>query len=125
MRILRFGEAEGNSSLRAIRRRVEASDLLSSDLRGILKDRRLPVIDPLETPIIEQWVIENYPAAMLTGYIHYPNKPDPWASEWLSFTAPLELLSVEANLARSMARWYRLGTPSPWAKDTLAAWSHR
>ncbi|ATN33602.1 hypothetical protein ACO34A_07255 [Rhizobium sp. ACO-34A] len=84
----------------------------------------MPVLDPFETPIIEEWAIENYPAPMLTGYIHDPKNPDPRSSEWLSFTAPLELLSVEENVARSMLRWYRLGHPSKWAADTLKAWSH-
>jgi hypothetical protein len=124
MRILRFGERDANSTLRSIKRRAEQADLLSYDLRRLLKERRMPVLDPLETPIIEEWVIENYPAPMLTGYIHDPKNLDPKASQWLSFTAPLELLSVEENLARSMLRWYRLGNPSEWAADTLKAWSH-
>lgn len=123
MRILRFGEPEGNSSLRAITARVKSSDVLSADLRKILMDRCIPALDPCETPIVEQWAIETYLAPMLTGYIHYPSRPNPRSSEWLSFTAPLELLSVAGNAARSMERWYRLGTPSAWAEDTVKAWS--
>ncbi|NKM28646.1 hypothetical protein [Rhizobium laguerreae] len=122
MKILRFGEPDANSSFRAIGARVKSCSALSADLRKILLDRRLPELDPKKTPIIENWAIENYMAPMLTGYIHDPQNPDPRSSEWLSFTMPLELLSVAENTARSMSRWYRLGTPSPWAVDTVKAW---
>lgn len=124
MKILRFGERDVNSTISSFRRRIESSDLLSADLRRIHQERRLPLLDPLETPVIESWVIENYQAPMLTGFIHDPKDPDPRASEWLSFTQPLELLSVEQNMARSMTRWYRLGTPSPLAALALQAWSN-
>lgn len=123
MKILRYGEPHGNSSFRAISSRVKSCDALSSDLRKILLDRRLPDLNPDKTPIIEQWTIESYFAPMITGYIHYPGNPDPKASEWLGFTMPIELLSVGEQAARSMSRWYRLGTPSPWAADTVKIWA--
>ncbi len=124
MRILRFGEENDNSSYRAIRERLQSLSVLSDDLRGIIRDRRMPTLDPSKTPIIEQWAIETYMAPMLTGYIHHPNRPDSKASEWLSFTAPIELLSVSGSAARSMVQWYRLGTPSPWAADSVKVWGN-
>lgn len=122
MKILRFGEANGNSSIRAIMERIRACDALSDDLRRIVRARHVPVLDPSATPVVHQWAIEPYMSPMLTGYIHYPDRPDPRASEWLGFTAPLELLSVSLGAARSMSRWYRLGTPSPWAEDSVKVW---
>ncbi|NTF11091.1 hypothetical protein G6L37_34190 [Agrobacterium rubi] len=122
MKILRFGEPHDNSSFRAIRARVKSCEALSADLRTLIPDRRLPDLDPGSTPIIEQWAIENYMAPMLTGYIHYPGSAECVGSEWLGFTMPIELLSVAENAARSMSRWYRLGTPSPFAADTVKAW---
>jgi len=122
MKILRLGEADKNSSIQAIRNRLRACEALADDLRHILRDRHVPVLDASTTPVVEQWAIETYMAPMLTGYIHYPDTPDPKASEWLGFTAPLELLSVSGSAARSMARWYRLGVPSPWAEDSVKVW---
>lgn len=122
MRILRYGEANDNSSYRAIRERLQSLNALSEDLRAIIKNRRMPMLDPSKTPIIEQWAIETYMAPMLTGFIHDPDRPDPKASEWLGFTAPIELLSVSESAARSMVQWYRLGTPSPWAADSVKVW---
>ncbi|TAY99662.1 hypothetical protein [Rhizobium leguminosarum] len=123
MKMLRFGELDGNSSARSFERRIATCELLSSDLQNVLHKRRLPLLDALKTPVIEEWAIECYFAPMLTGHIHYPNQPAPMGPGWLSFTMPIELLSVQQKLARSSESWYRLGAPGPWAADTVKAWS--
>ncbi|MBY5896708.1 MULTISPECIES: hypothetical protein [Rhizobium] len=123
MKILRFGEPKGNSSIRAIVGRINSSATLIADLSLILSERSLPVLDPAESAIVEQWTIETYMAPMLTGYIHYPKRFDPKAAEWLSFTTPIELMSIQGGAVRSMDRWYRLGTPSAFAEDSVKVWS--
>lgn len=122
MKLLRFGEPEGNSSLRAISARINSSASLTADLSRILVDRTLPIVNPDEGPLVEDWNIESCMVPMLTGYFRYQKKIDPRGEEWLSFTAPLELLSVEGGVARSIERWYRLGKPSPFAQDMVRIW---
>jgi hypothetical protein len=122
MKLLRFGEPEGNSSSRSISSRINSSASLTADLSRILIDRSLPILNPDDGPLVEEWNIESRMVPMLTGYFRYQKKVDPRGEEWLSFTAPLELLSVEGGLARSMERWYRLGKPSPFAKDMVQIW---
>ncbi|OCI97015.1 hypothetical protein A6U86_15485 [Rhizobium sp. AC27/96] len=108
--------------MRAICARINSSANLTADLGRILVDRTLPILNPEEVPLVEEWNIESYMAPMLTGYFRYQKKIDPRGAEWLSFTAPLELLSVEGGVARSMERWYRLGKPSPFAQDMVRIW---
>jgi len=122
MKLLRYGEPQGNSSVRAISARINSSASLTADLSRILVDRTLPILNSDEGPLVEDWNIESCMVPMLTGYFRYQKKIDPRGEEWLSFTAPLELLSVEGGAARSMERWYRLGKPSPFAKDMVRIW---
>ncbi|MES5099528.1 hypothetical protein ABUK73_14970 [Agrobacterium sp. BA1120] len=123
MELLRFGEPQGNSSPRAISARINSSASLTADLSRILLDRALPLLNPDHGPLVEDWNIESRMVPMLTGYFRYQEKIDLCGEEWLSFTAPLELLSVEGGVVRSMERWYRLGKPSPFAKDMIRIWA--
>ena len=123
MRLLRFGEPDDNSSLRAIDLRQRIHNELAADLRLVLKKRSMPQLDPDAVTLVEDWTIERYTCPMLVGSFRNPRKRDGLPADWLSFSGPLELLSLEAKVARSLTKWYRLGEPSPLAKDALEIWS--
>jgi hypothetical protein len=123
MRLLRFGEPRDNSSLRAINLKLRIHEDLTADLRQLLTDRTLPILDPSEVTLVEDWTIEKYVCPMLVGHFRDPRKCDAVPSDWLSFSTPLEMVSVHGKAARSLTRWYRLGEPSPLAEDSLRIWS--
>ena len=125
MDMLRFGEAESNSSLRSIARRASAWSRVGRDLRTIADSKALPELDLEATPVIDQWFIEKCVVPMLIGYVSYPDdrEPDHGRYGWMNFTAPLVLFSHRQGLARSSERWYRLGCPSLIAEDSIRRWS--
>ncbi|MBB2678482.1 UNVERIFIED_ORG: hypothetical protein M2312_001988 [Rhizobium esperanzae] len=123
MRLLRFGEPEGNSSLRAISLRSGIHNDLAADLRRLLADRSIPPLDPDNVTLVEDWTIEEYICPMLVGRFRDPKKSDGLPREWLSFSTALELISLEGKAARSLTQWYRLGEPSPLAEDAVRIWS--
>ncbi len=123
MKLLRFGETDGNSSLRAINSRMHVHKGLAADLRLLVKGRSMPQLDPEVVTLVEDWTIEKYVCPMLVGRFRDPRQPGGLPSDWLSFSTPLELISVEANAARSLTQWYRLGEPSPLANDAVNIWS--
>lgn len=124
MDILRYGEIERNSSLRAIIRHANASHQLARDLRDVANKCSLPSLDAASVPLVDMWFVEKCMLPMLVGHISYPDRRTDVHGTLggLSFTAPLHLLSVGAGLARSAQRWYRLGRPSPIAEDSVARW---
>lgn len=124
MALLRYGEPEGNSSLRSISARARALRSLSVHLRSIAMSKTLPFLDDVEVPIVEDWFVDKLTLPILVGRIHYPGLSDPKASDEFRFTAPIELLSLAGGCALSTTRWYRLGSPLPIANDTLATWSY-
>ena len=125
MDMLRFGEAECNSSLRSITSHANSWKQVARDLRDIADSRALPDLDPGTTPVIDHWFIEKYMVPMLIGYVSYPDdrKPDHGKYAWMNFTAPLVLFSHGGGMARSSQRWYRLGCPSRIAEDSIRRWS--
>lgn len=125
MDMLRFGEAQANSSLRSIVRCANEWYHLAKDLRGIADRKSLPALDPSTTPIVNEWFIEKCMVPMLVGHISYPDQrgDDHGRYGWMNFTAPLHLFSCEGEMARSSTRWYRLGTPSPLAERSVDRWS--
>ncbi|ANL41448.1 hypothetical protein [Rhizobium phaseoli] len=123
MKLLRFGEFDGNSSLRAINSRLRIHQQLADDLRLLLKERSIPHLDPDFVTLVEDWTIENYVCPVLVGRFQDPRRPGGLPADWLSFSTQLELVSVEAKAARSLTQWYRLGEPSPLAKDAVDIWS--
>lgn len=122
--MLRYGEIECNSSLRAIIRHANASHQLARDLRDVADKRSLPLLDAGTVPLVDMWFVEKCMLPMLVGHISYPDgrNDDQGTLGRLGFTAPLHLLSVAAGMARSAQRWYRLGRPSPIAEDSVARW---
>jgi hypothetical protein len=96
---------------------------LAADLRLLVKGRSMPQLDPEVVTLVEDWTIEKYVCPMLVGRFRDPRQPGGLPSDWLSFSTPLELISVEANAARSLTQWYRLGEPSPLANDAVNIWS--
>jgi hypothetical protein len=125
MDMLRFGEAESNSSLRSIIRHANSWKQVARDLRAIADSRALPELDPNTTPVIDQWFIEKCVVPMLIGHVSYPDdrKPGHGKYAWMNFTAPLVLFSHRGGMARSSRRWYRLGCPSLIAEDSISRWS--
>ncbi|WFT84365.1 hypothetical protein [Rhizobium leguminosarum] len=123
MKLLRFGETDGNSSLRTINSRLHIHKELAADLGLLVKGRSMPQLDPDVVTLVEDWTIEKYVCPMLVGRFRDPREPGGLPADWLSFSTPLELISVEAKAARSLTQWYRLGEPSPLAKDAVDIWS--
>ncbi|TAW57484.1 hypothetical protein ELI17_14640 [Rhizobium ruizarguesonis] len=83
----------------------------------------MPRLNPDVVTLVEDWTIENCVCPMLVGRFRDPTKSVGLPSDWLDFSTPLELVSVEAKAARSLTRWYRLGEPSPLAEESLHNWS--
>ncbi len=123
MKLLRFGEQNVNSSLRAINSRQRIHKDLAADLRLVLKERSMPQLDPDAVTLVEDWTIETYTCPMLVGSFRNPRMRDGLPADWLSFSGPLELLSLNAKVARSLTQWYRLGEPSLLAEKALEIWS--
>jgi hypothetical protein len=123
MKLLRFGEPDGNSSVRAINSRLRIHKDLAADLRLLLSERSMPQLNPDVVTLVEDWTIEKYISPMLVGRFRDPRKSNGLPFDWLSFSTPLELISVEAKAARSLTRWYRLGKPSPLADYAVHNWS--
>ncbi|MGO8236085.1 hypothetical protein ACC806_07765 [Rhizobium ruizarguesonis] len=123
MRLLRFGEPDGNSSLRDINSRLRFHKELAGDLRLLLKERSMPPLNPDVVTLVEDWTIERYVCPMLVGRFRDPRKPSGLPADWLGFSSPLELISIEAKAARSLTQWYRLGEPSNLAEDAVNIWS--
>jgi hypothetical protein len=123
MKLLRFGETDSNSSLRAISLRQRNHKELADDLRLLLTERAIPHLNPDVVTLVEDWTIEKYVCPMLVGRFRDPREPGGLPSDWLSYSTPLELISVEAKAARSLTQWYRLGEPSPLAKGAVNNWS--
>ncbi|MBY5448095.1 hypothetical protein [Rhizobium leguminosarum] len=123
MRLLRFGEPDGNSSLRDINSRLRVHKELAGDLRLLVAQRSMPRLNPDVVTLVEDWTIENYVCPMLVGRFRDPTGSSDLPADWLSFSTPLELISVGAKAARSLTQWYRLGEPSPLAKDAVDIWS--
>ncbi|MBY4606368.1 hypothetical protein K6M90_01595 [Rhizobium sp. 9T] len=123
MKLLRFGEPDGNSSLRAINSRLRIHKELAGDLRLLMTQRSMPRLNPDVVTLVEDWTIEKYVCPMLVGRFQDPRESSGLPADWLSFSAPLELISVDAKAARSLTQWYRLGEPSPLAEDAVHIWS--
>ncbi|RWY79159.1 hypothetical protein EHI46_00255 [Rhizobium leguminosarum] len=123
MKLLRFGEADGNSSLRTIGSRLRAHKDLASDLRLLLQERSIPQLDPDIVTLVEDWTIEKYVCPILVGRFRDPRKPVGPPANCFDFSTPLELISVEGKAARSLTQWYCLGEPSPLADDAVRTWS--
>ncbi|WP_047454622.1 hypothetical protein [Rhizobium rhizogenes] len=123
MRLLRFGEPDGNSSLRELSSRLRIHKELADDLQRLLTERSIPHLNPEVVTLVEDWTVEKYICPMLVGRFQDPRKPGDLPADWLSFSAPLELISIEAKAARSLTQWYRLGEPSALAEDAVHIWS--
>lgn len=123
MKLLRFGETDGNSSLQAINLRLRNHKKLAGDLRLLVTERAIPYLNPDVVTLVEDWTIEKYVCPMLVGRFRDPREPGGLHPDWLSFSTPLELISLKAKAARSLTHWYRLGEPSPLATDTVNFWS--
>lgn len=123
MKLLRFGEPEDNSPFSAIKSRMRTHEALAVDLRRLLRARTMPVLDPNEVTLVEDWTIENYVCPMLVGHFRDPSGCNGLQPNWLSFSTPLEMISRHGKAARSLTRWYRLGEPSPLAEESLRSWS--
>ena len=123
--MLRIGENRANSSWASIARHANAVEHLAADLRGVIDSRSLPQLDASHTPVVEQWFIEKFIVPTLVGFITYPDHSGGHHAQRssMSFTSPLHLFSLEQGIARSSQRWYRIGHPSPVAKDSLRRWS--
>jgi hypothetical protein len=123
MKPLRFGEPDGNSSLRMIDSRQRIHKELANDLRLLMTERSMPRLNPDVVTLVEDWTIEKYVCPMLVGRFLDPEKSNGLPADWVSFSAPLELISLQAKAARSLTQWYRLGEPSPLADNALRIWS--
>lgn len=123
--MLRYGEIDFNSSLRAIIRRANASHRLARDLRQVADLRSLPSADQEALPVVDMWFVDKCMLPTLVGHIRQPDGgcDDHAKPRRMEFTAPLHLLSVQERLARSASRWYRLGSPSPVAEESVARWN--
>ncbi|MBY5713294.1 hypothetical protein [Rhizobium leguminosarum] len=88
-----------------------------------MRERSIPRLNPDVVTLVEDWTIENCVCPILVGRFQDPKKPSGLPADWLSFSTPLELISVEAKAARSLTQWYRLGEPSPLAEDAVHIWS--
>jgi len=123
MTLLRFGEPDGNSSLRALNSRLRIHKELAGDLRRLLTERSMPLLNADTVTLVEDWTIEKCICPMLVGRFRDPSKLSGLPADWLSFSSPLELISLEAKVARSLTHWYRLGKPSPLAEHAVHHWS--
>lgn len=122
--MLRFGETSSNSSMSAITRRATDLRRLASELGQIGRTGFLPVLDPAEVSVVDDWYFTNWGVPVLTGRIAASGLNSPNPADVLKFTGPIHLFSWGAGMARSSRRWYRLGAPSILAADTLSQWEN-
>lgn len=127
MDLLRFGESDFNSSSLAILRHGRRAHELSKDLFMICEKERLPSIETLVAPLVENWFIAERSVPMLVGELRQPRGLSFQHESFGAFecTTPLHLLSVRGKLARTTNHWYVLGQPALDATESLNQWGVR
>ncbi|WP_313059723.1 hypothetical protein [Agrobacterium cavarae] len=125
MSLFRFGEPWGNSSLRSMNKHADKLEGLAADFRTIAGSRLPGSILEEGMPCIEQWFLDYFLVPVVVGHIFHADRVDLNAGNVLTFTDPIELLSVERHRVRTSSKWYQLGRASPLAEQTLEAWSVR
>lgn len=110
----RFGSGKDSVDHDSVARGIERLEGLLADLRILGKGsydwHRIYNDRERDAPILENWALAARPVPCLvglsTGHPLLPGHGRPIV------TSEVWLISEELDLARTLSRWYRLGTPS-------------
>ncbi len=123
MGIFRFAEPRGNSPQTSMKRHADVLEGLAADFRSAAGFKTTSSTPNDDLPLVEQWFLDSILVPVVVGNIFHPGRADVNAANFLAFTDPVELLSIELRRVRTSKGWYELGKASPLAERTLEAWS--
>ena len=96
----------------SVGRTVELYASVVADLRDVLENGWPDKAELPDAPLLEDWHVSSRHVPNLEGNPVGHPLLDGWTR-----TSPLHALSVEAGVARTQSRWYRLG--KPWKRPPL------